>query len=284
MKKLFYGLLCLALLTGCAEQQTATSETAAPVPQTAEISTVLPASLPETPEYQTVHALALAELESYEAQYISEPELVSADTMGDILCDKTLSDGTQVVCYWAADSEYIKYWAIRQGDMLLRFYEEFSAYSKGYDVEPFTDVLGQDGFRITAPRGAAYVALDYYILDENGFPQLLAGCANQVIEDDLNGDGQRELLWFYHSGQDIVYVFLKDGIPHELHITEALANQEDSWLVSTADKTYSNTLTDGYLMVDAYEGGWPAVQSGNLTPVSGRLQFTPDSIILEVSA
>ena len=63
----------------------------------------------------------LADARSYTPQSGMEPDTASADTMGDVLVDETLPDGMRIVCYRESGSEYAKYWALRQGDTLLRF-------------------------------------------------------------------------------------------------------------------------------------------------------------------
>ncbi|WP_298020461.1 hypothetical protein [uncultured Dysosmobacter sp.] len=178
----------------------------------------------------TVLSIPLAEQTPYQPWESMEADTVSAGTMGEVLCGKTLPDGTEVVCYWEPDHltnpehEFTKYWAIRQGDELLRFAQEYSAYASGYDVTPFTGILGQNGFRIQAPRGAAYEAFDYYIIDENGVPRMLADCANHVLEADVNGDGVTELLWFYHGFHEIYYYALLDGKVCMLPVSDVIAD------------------------------------------------------------
>ena len=135
-----------------------------------------------------------------------EPDTISADTMGDVLSDTTLPDVTRIVCYWEPGSEYTKYWAVRRGDTLLHFCMEEGTYSGDYGAEPFSNVLGQSGFRILVPRGAGYYAYDYYVPDSDGVPRLLADCANEVEEADLNGDGETDLRWYYHGGHRDIYV------------------------------------------------------------------------------
>lgn len=143
-----------------------------------------------------------------------EPDTVSADTMGDVLVDETLPDGTRIVCCREPGSELTKYWAVRREDTLIRFCVEESTYSGDYGVEPFSNVLGQSGFRILAPRGG-YYAYDYYVPDSVGVPRLLAGCANEVEEADFNGDGETDLRWFYHGGQEMTTYFRRDGKLYE---------------------------------------------------------------------
>lgn len=150
----------------------------------------------------------LTDAELYVPENNMEPDTVSVRTMGNVLCDETMPDGTRVVCYWD-DSEHVKYWALRQGDTLLRFCREENEYGNDYAAEPFINVLGEKGFRILAPRGAAYYAYDYYVLDSAGVPRLLAACANRV-EEVAMGD-EVGLRWFYHGGQDIVTYFRHNG-------------------------------------------------------------------------
>ncbi|MGM9606939.1 MAG: hypothetical protein ACI3XJ_05485 [Oscillospiraceae bacterium] len=202
-----------------------------------------------------------------------EPETVSADTMGEILCDKALPDGTRVVCYREPGSAYTKYWAIQQGGTLLRFLQEDSAYTEGYDVDTFTDVLGHDGFRIRAPRGAAYYACDYYTLDADGVPRLLAGCANPVLETDADGDGETELICFYHGGQDMIYFFRRDGQVFQAVVTGLLQTQ--SGIQAWAQEAES--WTDGCFPV-SWRPYTP--DSSSSAASSGFLRFTPDAVAL----
>ena len=161
----------------------------------------------------------LADFKLYVPRNSMEPDTVSADTMGNVLVDETLPDGTRVLCYWEPGSEYTKYWAVRQGDTLLRFCMEESAYNGDYGVEPFSDVFGQSGFRILAPRGAGYFAYDYYVPDGDGVPRLLADCANEVEEADFNGDGETDLRWYYHGNTEVYTYFRYGGRLYLAHST-----------------------------------------------------------------
>ncbi len=183
-----------------------------------------------------------------------EPDTVSADTMGAILCDETMPDGTQIVCYWEPGSTYVKYWAIRRGDTLLRFCAEESAYGGNNSAEPFSGVLGQSGFRILAPRGAGYFAYDYYVLDSAGVPRLLAGCANRVEEADFNGDGETDLRWYYHGEAEVYTYFryegnlyLSDCLPAEAapaSSADSAAGEEGAEQLAPSADWFSSTVSD----------------------------------------
>lgn len=202
-----------------------------------------------------IASLYLDTLEPYQPWLsLEEPDTVPADTMGDILCEKALPDGTEIVCYWQPDTEFTKYWAVRQGDSLLRFCKEDDGYNFDYDVDTFSDVLGHDGFRIMCPRGAAYYAHDYYYMDENGVPQVLAHCSNHVLEQDLDGDGQKELLWFGGGAIPLAsYVFQREGVVYEADIS--------IWLEETLRRDFP-------LVVVPYEPGW-AEQDYSMTLFTG---------------
>lgn len=272
MRFLILCSLCLALLSGCGTRQE-------PSQPESEGQPVI--QLERIPRYETAATIHLADSEPYAPWLSMEPDAVSADTMGDLLCDTLLPNGRSVVCYWEPNSDYTKYWAIRQEDgTLQRFCEEYTAYTEGYAAEPFTDILGQDGFRIIAPRGAAYLAFDYYTLDETGTPRLLATCANDVIEADVNGDGETELLWFYHGGQDIYYIFRQKDALREVCLTDLLSQQEEPWLVFAVSPP---TLEEDCLPVEAVQGGWGAL-SPEAKYLSGRLRFTAEAVYLELDA
>lgn len=268
-------LSCL-LLAGCSGQITASQ-----LPQTApELSDAL----------TTVLSLPLAELEPYDPWASMEPDTASADTMGKILCDKTLPDGTEIVCYWETDQltnpdhEFTKYWAIRRGNELLRFCQEYSAYdsSEDYDVTPFSNILGQSGFRIKALRGAAYMAYDYYILDETGVPRLLADCANTVLEADFNNDGVTELMWFYHGGQAFYYALLDSRVCFA-DITSAFADLSPVFFGSDPDSLDKPIPAGAALPVAYYPcGGTPWAETVAYPTMSARLRFTPEAVEFQV--
>ena len=135
-----------------------------------------------------------------------EPDEVSADAMGEALCDEILADGTNIVCCRDPEDPDVKYWAVRDGDRLTRFCREESGYNSRYGVRAFSNLFGHDGFVLCAPRGAAYSAMDYYYLDESGVPRLLIDCANEVIAFDWNEDAANEVLWFYHTGPYLYFL------------------------------------------------------------------------------
>ena len=224
----------------------------------------------------------------------SAPAELSDDTVGEILADATMPDGTEVLCYWPrehlgttiplgtatvqqdpeaaepaeqdGDGGYVKYWAIRRGDTLVRFCEEYSAYTEGYGAEPFQDVFGHDGFRIIAPRGAAYTAYDYYYLDETGVPRLLAACSNQVVEGDLNGDGEKELLWFYHLNE-AYYAFQKEGTLYLADIKSMVEAAMPGWSVAGVSPQDGDALPIRYCLKEDRETYYDAV-----------LRFTPEAL------
>ena len=144
----------------------------------------------------------LSGLEPYVPLSAWTPDTVPAEALGEVLAEAELTGGRQVLCYWEPGSEYTKYWAVRQGDELLRFAVEDSAYAGGYSVEDFSFLLGRSGFVIEAPRGAAYTARDYYVFDGEGVPRLLADCAQPTYAPDLDGDGFPAPLGLCHGGRE----------------------------------------------------------------------------------
>lgn len=163
--------------------------------------------------------------------------IVDKCTIGEILCQKEIDSGDTIICYWEKDhlsnphNKYRKYWGIDQGTTVLQFCMEDSGYEAGYDVVPFSNILGKTGFCIIAPRGAAYVAHDYYCLADDGTPYLLTGCANEVITRDFNHDGTSELIWLYHGGAQSYYCYSKADAVYQVDIPQAIggANFELTW-------------------------------------------------------
>ena len=264
--------LCVLLVlvtAACAATFTGGGEASTPAPVTA----TKPSAAPEVIDREPVLSIPLTDLEPYKTEDerittdalrpgILEPDTVSVDTMGEVLVDKTLSDGTRIVCYWDPDPEnqYTKYWAIRDGDALLRFYKEESGYNRDYDVGEYTNLFDHDGFILYAPRGAAYFAIDYWYLDEDGMPQMLADCSNRVIRADWNGDGEDDLMWFYHDSPYLY--FRRDGV---LYLVYVLSMVEEAW---------PEVQSLGY--------GMPEDDSGSCIKISGYVdapsEVTPDGV------
>lgn len=160
-----------------------------------------------------------------------------AVTTADIsltLAHTTLPDGTKVLFYISLSGD--KYGAYIPGgtEQLIRFTHEDNAYTDGYQVALYENVLGQSGFCVACPRGAAYYANDYYYFDEDGVLWLLAACGSEAVETDLDGNGEKELLWSYHD-RELYYDTRIDGQLYEAdlcHLTAAaLGYQQDGTLV-----------------------------------------------------
>ena len=185
-----------------------------------------PAGTKAPPEGELVLTIPLTDLEPYQPEDFRqmEPDEVSADTMGEVLADQVLANGKRIVCYQALEDADIKYWAVRDGDTLLRFCREEAAYTQGYGAYEFMDLFGHDGFVLCAPRGMAYNALDYYYFDETGIPRLLAGCANEATQADWDGDNMDELAWNYHTGPYLY--FQREG---EIYLADINALVTAAW-------------------------------------------------------
>lgn len=148
-------------------------------------------------------------------------EVTTAD-IAQTLAAQTLPDGTEVLFYTSTSGgKYCAYIPVGT-ERLIRFTEESSVYTDGYDISLYENVLGQRGFRITCPRGAAYYANDYYYFDTDGTLWLLASCGSQALEVDLNGDGHKELLWSYH-GYELYYDTLIGGRLYEADLCDLTA-------------------------------------------------------------
>ncbi len=283
MRKIFAAVCCVLLLAGCAApagESLPPPEAAGPAEDTG------PAE--DAAEYAACLMIPLAELEPYAPLVSMEPDVAGMETMGEVLCDETLPGGTRVVCYWHPDRltdpdcRYEKYWAVHQGDKLLRFAAESSGYEGGYGVRPFSNVLGQSGFCIEAPRGAAYTAWDYYVFDETGVPRLLMDCSNDVLERDVNGDGVTELIWNYHGGQFVTCAFLREGTVHQVEMMSLLAEHLPITGLPFGDL---ESWGEEGLPVSVLAGGWAVIdEPGPKTWIEGYLRLTEDALELYVPA
>ena len=168
-----------------------------------------------------VATISLSGIEPYEAPGV---EITTADSsdIASVIVSYVCDSGTEVIFYRAQNGDIYGAYIMMDGDMVVRFTQGYWAdnnwgYQNGYDIQPYNNVFGHDGFYIVCPRGAAYDAYDYYYFDADGTLKVLIQCSNYVVENDMNGDGQKELLYFYHGypndgdAGSTFYCFERDG-------------------------------------------------------------------------
>ena len=218
------GIVCACTFTGAKENPDRPLTAEDLPPAGAGDAAARPAPRPAVRSgRELVLTIPLSDLEPYvpDAAGQMAPDEAPVDTMGEILCNETLSNGANIVCYWDLEEPGGKYWAVREGDRLTRFCREDTEYGFGYGITEFSGLFGHDGFVLCAPRGAAYTALDYYYLDGDGVPRLLADCANDVIQLDWDGDGADELAGWYHTGPSLY--FRREGTVYRADIAALVA-------------------------------------------------------------
>lgn len=165
--------------------------------------------------YTLIAAVPLADTEPYEAPEV-ETAAVDPSDIASVIVSYPCENETEVF-FCRAQSGGI-FCAYKTADgRVTRFYEA-GLYEEGYDIGPFENVFSHDGFYIQSPVGAAYTAIDYYYFEADGTLKLLVRCDNFVIENDMDGDGKKELLWFYHGypgdvsgARDAFYCYERNG-------------------------------------------------------------------------
>lgn len=196
-----------------------------------------------SPVSEPAAVLALSDLQPYVPPAVKTEEVPasdSAETIVSLIC----GSGQTVVFYRSQSGDiYSAYY--RGADTLVRFTQEYCArdaygnpwgYQDGYEIHPYEDVFGHNGFRIVCGRGAAYLADDYYYFDEEGALHLLAQCSNTVYETDVNGDGEKELLYFPGGLPPAAYYdYENGGVLYEANLNDLVAAAEPDWQMIGAD-------------------------------------------------
>lgn len=224
----------------------------------------------ETPGEDGTVEVSLTEGTSF-APARAGTDLAGADwevTTADIsltLAHATLPDGTKVLFYISISGEKYGAYVPAGTERLIRFTHEDNAYTDGYGVSLYENVLGKSGFCMECPRGAAYYANDYYYFDEDGVLWLLASCGSEAMEVDLNRDGEKELLWSYHESE-LYYDTCISGQLYEADLgaltAEALGYGQDATLMAL-EMPYSPeafTGETGYTLTLTGEDGDPTEQ------------------------
>lgn len=219
-------------------------------------------------------AISLSGVEPYEAPGVETTTVDSSDIASEIVsyvCD----NGTEVMFYRAQNGDI--YGAYRMNDdMVVRFIQGYWAdnnwgYQDGYDIKPYDNVFGHDGFYVVYPGGAAFIAHDYYYFEPDGTLKLMIHCCNHVIAQDLDGDGATELLWFYHGGGLAYYCFEQDGVICEADLNALLTAEFPDWNIGfDQDSVHDGTLE----MIYGLSG-----EDGAAT-YKGQIKFTEDSLMV----
>ncbi len=220
-----------------------------------------------------VATISLSGVEPYEApgvEITTEDRSDIASVIVSYVCD----DGTEVMFYRAQNGDIYGAYTM-DDDMVVRFTQGYWAdnswgYQDGYDIKPYENVFGYDGFYIVCPRGAAYVAQDYYYFEPDGTLKLMIDCCNHVIVQDLDGDGATELLWFYHGGALAYYCFEQGGVIYGADLDTLLTAKLPDWNISfDQDSVHGGTLG----MIYGLSGG------DSTATYKGEIKFTEDSLM-----
>lgn len=181
--------------------------------------------------------LTLSNIQPYVLPAVKTEEVPASD-LAETIVSHICGSGQTVVFYRSQSGDiYGAY--LRGADTLVRFTQEYCVrdaygnpwgYQYGYEIHPYEDVFGHDGFRIVCGRGAAYLADDYYYFDEKGTLHLLAQCSNTVYETDVNGDGEKELLYFPGGLPPAAYYdYERGGMRYEANLNDLVAAAEPDW-------------------------------------------------------
>jgi len=231
-------LILAFLLTGCAAG--VTTESTDEVVPTSSLQSESSSEegqndsdVKESGESNLVTALSWSDIDPYEAPEVETTEADSSD-IASVIVSYVCNDGTEIMFYTAQNGDIFGAYETDDG-AVMQFTQGYWAtgggYQEGYGIEPYEDVFGHDGFYIVCPRGTAYVAYDYYYFNADGTLKLLIQCSNYVIEDDIDGDGEKELQWFYHGTADdqgnagagmAFYGFERDGQIYEADLNSVL--------------------------------------------------------------
>ena len=150
-----------------------------------------------------------------------------------VISMRKLSDDLEICWFLLEDAPNCAY--RRYGGSWVRFLTEGSTYREGFDAGLFADLFGKSGFFITAPRGAAYTAYDYYYFDANGKLGLLFSGTHSDAIGDFNSDGINDLLWFTHAGRVAEYYYSAGEDIYRFDIIAELTSHFSDWEYICAD-------------------------------------------------
>lgn len=257
-------LVCAVPLVACTRKAEKSAGTA-PVPEGYALAATLPleglAAVGEDAEYGYLHG----------GPSVRMPEVLEPRWMGEVRPLLTLSDGREVVFYedLRTDAGPRPGWAIRDGDTCTGFAWAETGGPEGAIVTEKRGVLGHDGFCIQ-PAEENLSPAYYYCFKDGAGPYLMAPCpalaGASVTEEDLDGDGMKELIWYCGAGGCCFYLW-RDGALYSGSVGDlALANGMD-WSVT---ETSPWEITDGLLPI------W--VRTEDFLSRDGLVRFTAEGV------
>lgn len=215
-------------------------------------------------------------IEPYQAP---EVEITMADysDIASVIVSYVCDDGMEVMFYKAQSGDIFGAY-ITGNDMVMQFTQGYWAdenwgYQNGYDIQPYENVFGHDGFYIACPRGAAYGAYDYYYFEPDGTLKLVIQCCNYVVAQDLNGDGATELLWFYDGGAEAYYCYEIDDTIYAADLDALLTEVLPDWVVSFDPYSVANESIGITYIYGSERENEPATYTG-------IIKFEEDSLVV----
>lgn len=104
---------------------------------------------------------------------------------------------------------------------------EYDVFDGGLLLEPYTRILGCDGFRLRYPLYMGTYQDAFYTLQEDGTPRLLFASTGGPCPHDVTGDSQRELIYTAlgaEEGRDGTYLVYDggDGSLFQINLTRLI--------------------------------------------------------------
>lgn len=145
--------------------------------------------------------MPLGEYERELVPYLDDP----AEVLEHALWEDTFPDGLRLAlveapAHWAEEFCHLYLLYARPGEpwqILFRPAEDLTdPYDSQAKAEPFVNVLGRDGFRITLYSPAGEYWSFYYITQrEDGTPCMMGNTADMTLEEDVDEDGEQEIVY-----------------------------------------------------------------------------------------
>ncbi|MEA4813354.1 MAG: M56 family metallopeptidase [Oscillospiraceae bacterium] len=273
-KTALYTLVAVILVAAVAVCGTFTSAKGAALPAAEADSSSTAPSVSQSMTGADAYTIPLSDIEPYQA---SEVEVTTADSsdIASVIVSYVCDRGTEVMFYRAQNGDiYGAY--MMDDDTVVQFAQGYWAdnnwgYQDGYDIKPYKNVFGHDGFYVVYPAGAAFIANDYYYFEPDGTLKLMIHCCNNVLAQDLDGDGATELLWFYHGGELAYYCFEQNGVIYEADLNALLTAEFPDWSIGFDQ----DSVNDGTLgMIYGLSG------EDSTATYYGEIKFTEDSLMV----
>lgn len=226
-----------------------------------------------------VATISLSGIDPYELQVVQQESTVDTSDIAEVLAEAE-TGGRKMLFYRTYNGDIWGAWVDEDGNV-NRFIQAYAATDSSgaeseFSVETFQGLFKHDGFVMGYPFGASYHVYNYYFFNADGNVERLAHCVSNHTVQDLDEDGNTELLYFSYvdTKHRPYFYFQKDGVLYDVDVTALLYSTFWGWSDIQSDGSVSEDEDGPYLALTFRLGE-------EETEYTCRARYTDGTLVVE---